>query len=201
MSAETGRVRVDPGSRLEGKPPVARVGPPELALLRAEAAAAFREWARRAETIIPSGTTLDRLGPVLDGDGRCDADAIDNWGEPAHPGHPCFGYLPVVHARGDLTLQGAGRGQGILLVEGDLEVRSDLEFDGLIVIRGRLSWERARAHGAVVLLGDGEAPARVGGGGELGYSECALARALRSAKLVLPHPLAQFSWLEILEEG
>ncbi|NIR46545.1 MAG: hypothetical protein GWN99_19045 [Gemmatimonadetes bacterium] len=200
MIGPAGRVHVDPGSRLEGAPSVATVGP-ELSLLRAEAAAAFQELARSAEIVVPAGTLLDRLRPVVDGAERCDTGEATNWGEPADPGHPCFDYLPIVHARGDLLLQTGGRGQGVLLVEGDLEVRGDLEFHGLIMIQGQLSWQGARSRGAVILLRDDEARARVVGGGELGYSGCALERALRSPKLVSPHPLAQFSWLEILEEG
>ena len=50
---------------------------------------------------------------------RCDTKVETNWGEPTVPGDPCFDYFPIIYHNGNLKLQG-GRGQGILLVEGDL---------------------------------------------------------------------------------
>lgn len=200
MIGDAGNLEVAPGSHVDGRPPVLSVGE-ELELLLAEVRSAFSELAGRADVVLPPGARLDRLGPVLDSAGDCDRELRENWGEPRDPTHPCAAYLPVVYAAGDLTLGTDGRGQGILLVGGDLTVEGEVEFRGLVLVRGDVWWKGGRGSGAVLQLDDEGARFRVGEGGVLRLSECAVERALGSAKLVSPHPLAQFSWLEILEEG
>ena len=60
-----------------------------------------------------------------------------NWGEPHQTGPfaACARHHPVIHSPGDLTLTG-GRGQGTLLVDGDLELGGGFEFVGLVIVRG-----------------------------------------------------------------
>ena len=70
---------------------------------------------------------------------RCDIRDGSNWGEPALRGlHQ--GMLDVFpdHLRQRLAAEDGqpGRGQGLLLVEGDLEIAGDFEFYGLIVAKG-----------------------------------------------------------------
>ena len=50
----------------------------------------------------------------------------------------CQSYFPIIYRNGNLKVQD-GRGQGVLLVEGDLEVRGNFEFTGLVIVRGELS--------------------------------------------------------------
>ena len=45
-----------------------------------------------------------------------------------------YTYAPLLWARGDLELRG-GRGQGILLVDGDLVVSQGAEFHGVVITR------------------------------------------------------------------
>ena len=161
-----------------------------------EAEYAFRELAARSDVELDGGALLDEIAPLIDSDGACARGLPANWGEPLVMGHPCFDYLPVVHVTGDLTIESAGSGQGVLLVQGDLEIRSDFDFYGLLIVLGNLSLARGRILGAALASGG---VVRVGSGAQLSYSSCAVNRTLRTAKLVLPHPLAQFSWLEILE--
>ena len=190
-----GRVIREDGAAIEGEPPVREAGA-GFDNLVAEARRAFHELMVRSDVDYPGGDALDGVGPAVNGRGACDDSVPENWGEPLVPGHPCFTYTPIIHAAGDLSVAGPGRGQGILLVEGDLEIRDGFEFFGLVVVLGDLSLQDARLHGgALAVLGTVE----VGPGGELGLSRCAVRRAVRDAKLVSPHPLAQFSWLEILE--
>ena len=63
-----------------------------------------------------------------------------NWGEPLRSGPyaACAAYFPVIHSNGDLALTG-GRDQGILLVDGDLEIGGALSFHGLVIVLGTLS--------------------------------------------------------------
>jgi hypothetical protein len=128
----------------------------------------------------------------------CDRSAPDNWGEPARPPAvaPCAGYFPVIHATGDLTMAG-GRGQGVLLVDGDLVLTGAAEFDGLVMVRGSLRAVGAggRIRGGVVVTVTGGALAASLEGASITYSGCALAAALREASPARLIP--ERSWSEL----
>jgi len=82
----------------------------------------------------------------------CDWSDPLNWGEPNHGAPmPCTSLLPVIHAPGDLVVSG-GRGQGILLVDGDLVLEGSFEFSGLVIVQGHLWSGVGGAHitGAVI---------------------------------------------------
>ena len=69
---------------------------------------------------------------------ECDTAVPENWGEPNRSnGGPCTGYYPVIHAPSDLVLDG-GRGQGVLVVEGNLTIQNAFEFTGVALVRGAL---------------------------------------------------------------
>lgn len=67
------------------------------------------------------------------------ADGATNWGEPlrVQPGtvQACTTTFPVVHAIGDLRIIG-GRGQGILVVDGRLEIVGPFRYHGIILAAG-----------------------------------------------------------------
>jgi hypothetical protein len=115
-------------------------------------------------------------GPALSG-ATCDTAARDNWGEPRRgvPGTACEERFPVVYVDGDLVLAG-GRGQGILLVRGDLEVSGGAEFVGLVVATGRLRVVEGGGLlvGAALALNGGGEPSSLGGGSAIRLSTCAL---------------------------
>jgi hypothetical protein len=87
------------------------------------------------------------------------------------------------------------------LVEGDLEIDGRFEFFGVVVVRGslRVSGESARLSGALIVFDVALEGSEVTSGARIDLSNCPLRRALRGPKLYLPHPLAEFAWLEILE--
>ena len=58
-----------------------------------------------------------------------------NWGDPSAATSPCAARVPIVHAAGDLTIDG-GLGQGALLVDGHLIIAGPFTFSGQIVARG-----------------------------------------------------------------
>lgn len=79
--------------------------------------------------------------------GQCEP-LPDNWGALAATS-PCHSLLPLVHAAGTLRVE-SGEGRGILVVDGDLVLGGDFRFEGLVVVRGRLTLrDYARVHGAV----------------------------------------------------
>src|SRR4029079_8696030 len=83
----------------------------------------------------------------------CDGSVSTNWGEPNRPGAVvgCQGYYPIIYSASSLHLNGDGYGQGILLVNGDLEINGKFEFYGLIIVRDDLvkSNGTAKIQGAV----------------------------------------------------
>ncbi|MCC6319631.1 MAG: hypothetical protein IT361_18320 [Gemmatimonadaceae bacterium] len=121
--------------------------------------------------------------------GVCDTSDSTNWGEPRGAG-ACARHAPVVHATGDLELRG-GRGQGVLLVEGDLTISGGAEFHGVIVTRDDLRSGRGggRVYGAV-LAGDARPGAGDGteilDGVTLRWSRCAALGALRRWAPLVP---------------
>jgi hypothetical protein len=117
--------------------------------------------------------------PSLDGGGECDAARLDNLGDPGATlgaGAPCNDYFPLVHASGNMRLQG-GAGEGMLIVDGNLTIAGGATFSGVVAVRGvleitELSELRGTALASRVIVHDG---ARVR------YSSCAVERALRGA--------------------
>ena len=128
-------------------------------------------------------------------DEECDTSDQLNWGEPMRSnGGPCTGYFPVIHAPGDLVIAG-GRGQGVLVVDGDLTVGGGFEFYGVVLVRGSLlaSPGGARITGVVSLaLAKSIAPAL--DGLAIDFSRCAARKALLG--LAMPAPLTERSWSE-----
>ncbi len=72
----------------------------------------------------------------------CDRLQPLNMGEPWRNGfatdvEECYPYFPVVHGTAGRTKMAAGsRGQGTLLIDGDLELAGGFEWSGLIIVRG-----------------------------------------------------------------
>ncbi len=133
---------------------------------------------------------------------RCDKSVQTNWGEPALNTDPCFNYFPVIYHQGNLKLQG-GRGQGILLVEGDLTATGGMVFYGPVFVTGTLSTsgnsgQGAKFYGGViagnVALDD---LTKLAGGALVSYSSCALTRALQNS--ATPAMLAERSWVQLYQ--
>jgi hypothetical protein len=119
-----------------GIPPLRADSTVGVVTLSAFGPAGYAGLAARA-TLSPSGV-IGGISPQVGGmPVQCLlADSL-NWGEPhkSGPFAACGGYYPVIHSPGNLTLTG-GRGQGILLVDGDLEVGGGFEFHGLVIVLG-----------------------------------------------------------------
>ncbi len=198
MSDDPGLVQLSGGGQVLGAPPIAAT---DAATVRSEVDRWLRELRRHADITFPGGVTLDKVGPVIDSQGGCDSTVRTNWGAPGATAHPCFDHLPLVHVDGQLRVRGPVAGQGILLVEGDLTLEGGFAFHGVVVARGRLraSGAGTRIYGGALVGNEAPGTNEAVDQAVLRYSGCAVARALEGSKLHLPHPLAEFSWLEILE--
>lgn len=121
--------------------------------------------------------------------------ATSNWGEPLRTSTSiagCYSYFPIIYSTGDLKLDN-GRGQGILLIEGSLQINGNFQWSGLIIIRDKIM----RGNGTPTVFGavmardaainenndDGSA---ILGTANWQYSKCALETALQGSARLLP---------------
>jgi hypothetical protein len=131
---------------------------------------------------------------------KCNKGVETNWGEPNLKTDPCFNYFPIIYHNGDLKLQG-GRGQGILLVEGDLTATGGMVFYGPVYVTGTLSTSGNSGQGAKffggVIAGNVALDdlTKLAGGALVSYSSCAVKRALQGS--ATPSALAERSWAQL----
>lgn len=190
-AADSGRVdtsRCTDGACLRGDPAIQIVEAGPVAPIDD---VGIGELARRATTTLSGGDL--QIGPDLTGRG-CDADNPVNWGDPIASSGPCGRYLPVVYSSGDLGIHG-GQGQVFLIVDGDLVIDGDTDLHGVILVRGRLvAGGDARVRGAVMVANESGTMTVLQGRALVGYSSCAVDRALAAAGL--PAVLDERSWVQ-----
>jgi cytoskeletal protein CcmA (bactofilin family) len=159
----------------------------------------YQSLAATANLTYPGGTLLNGIQPLIVG-GVCQANAVPpNWGEPNHttPAGACDTYFPIIHVLGDLKVT-TGRGQGILLVDGDFTVAGNFSFTGAVVARGGLKMTGTGnkivggVMAASVTVADSVALA---GNTSLLYSSCALQSALSAS--AYPTQAAQRGWVDV----
>lgn len=143
--------------------------------------ATYAQLAARATLVIPSGNyTTDA---VVTG-GNCDKTVLTNWGDGMNPNSPCSNYWPIIHATGTITLNNV-QGQGILLVDGDLNVQGSYQFFGIVIIQGDLKTAgggSTDAHfwGGVMAQNADLSIQNLSGKATLNYSSCAILSALQA---------------------
>lgn len=161
----------------------------------------FEALKDEADIILPGGSYNGMAPSVVDVPPRCDYSQITNWGEPGvagvFPVPQCQNYFPIVLKEGNLQLQD-GRGQGVLLVSGDLMIRGNFEFTGLVIVLGQVETRGTgnKINGALLAsnanLGD---LSSFLGNPEVIYSSCAVSRALSNSATV--EPLGRRSWAQL----
>lgn len=156
----------------------------------------FDSLASQASVHLSGGawqTPAQRIG------GSCDTESTLNWGDPLDPAALCGGYLPIIHVSGDLTLLG-GEGQGILLVDGNLEIAGPYRFSGIVAVRGGIDTPSSSAaatfQGAVFASRVGSA-ALPASGVTIRFSKCTIDRVLRSSGRLIP--MRSRSWKQLFE--
>lgn len=153
-----------------------------------------------ANKIINGTTTFSQINPVVT-NGACDKSALANWGAPIHtsPANPCENYFPIIHAKGStstLKLSGA-RGQGILLVDGDLEISGGFEFYGPVIVRGRIktTGTGGKLNGGVMAANVQLDQNTVLGDATIIYSSCAVEKAIAGS--ANPRRIVHRAWTEV----
>jgi Tfp pilus assembly protein PilX len=131
----------------------------------------------------------------------CDKSGDFNWGEPLRPGDVagCYGYFPIIYSSGSLHLNGNGRGQGILLVNGDLEINGLLDFYGIVIVRDDIlkSNGTAKVTGAVFAanMTVGDPLSWLTGDQDVQYSNCAVQSALSGSAILVR--VTQRHWAQV----
>jgi hypothetical protein len=143
--------------------------------------ATFAQLAARATLTIPPGNyTTD---PVVT-NGVCDKTVLTNWGDGMNPGSLCSNYFPIIHVPGTITLNNT-QGQGILLVDGDLNINGSYQFFGIVIVQGDLKTAgggTTDAHfwGGVMAKNADLSEQNLSGRATLNYSSCSINAVLQA---------------------
>jgi len=142
--------------------------------------ATFAQLAARATITLGGGTY--KTNPRFAG-GLCDKTDLLNWGDGINPLSACGDYFPIIHIAGSATLNG-DQGQGVLLVDGDLNVQGSYQFFGIVIIQGDLKTAgggSTDAHfwGGVLAKNADLSIQNLSGKATLNYSSCSILMALQ----------------------
>ncbi|WP_309669075.1 pilus assembly PilX N-terminal domain-containing protein [Gemmatimonas sp.] len=151
-----------------------------------------------ADITLPAGN----LGPEPVGTATtCDLSSTSNWGEPLRSGNGyiagCTDYFPIIYASGSLQLT-KGRGQGILLVNGDIRLAGNFQWFGLIIARDDITkgngtfdmWGSIMSRNANVNDGND-----IVGNSSFNWSKCAVESALRGSAILTR--TKERSWVQL----
>jgi hypothetical protein len=154
-----------------------------------------------ATKIYPAGYNASTTVPSTVG-GVCNTADTKNWGEPLWPPSAnvaaCHSYFPIIWVQGNLAFS-SGRGQGILLVDGDLNASGGTQFNGLVIVKGKLtsSGGGIKINGAVLIANPtAGANEDVSGSTGVQFSRCALTTALARA-IPRPRLAPQRAWADM----
>lgn len=149
---------------------------------------------------VSAWSNINNTGPSVDGLGGCDESDPFNWGD-INPLGPCGSYFPLIyHAGPTLTIQSGGMGQGMLLVDGTLDLRGSFLFHGIIIVQGTFETQGSgnRIVGAVMASNADLDNQSYVGGSQIQYSSCAVQRSiLNNASLSRARPLDRRSWIDL----
>lgn len=134
VRTDSGLVTTEQNGVVAGSPPV--MTDPSLAdsSFTTFGGATYAQLAARANVTLSGGTIT--TAPVVT-NGACDKSVLTNWGDGDNPTAPCGNYFPIIHITGPATLNGV-QGQGILLVDGNLNVQGSYQFYGIVIVQGEM---------------------------------------------------------------
>ena len=153
----------------------------------------FDDWYDLATKRITGGNR--RVEPSASG-GVCTKADPNNMGAPLAPASACGGYFPIVWVEGNLTINGV-QGQGVLIVNGDLDVQGGFQFYGPVIVKGRLSTQGTGGHfqGGVIAANVNLNQTSILGNAIINFSSCAVARALSMS--APSAPLRSRAWVNL----
>ncbi|HYW30648.1 MAG TPA: pilus assembly PilX N-terminal domain-containing protein [Gemmatimonas sp.] len=139
-----------------------------------------------ADYTIPGGTfSPEPVGTAT----VCDYSATGNWGEPLRAAGAVLGckdYFPIIYSTSSLQLS-KGRGQGILLVNGDVRLNGNFQWNGLIIARDDI----IKGNGTFDMFGsimsrnaNVQDDNSIVGNSSFNWSKCAVESALRGSAVL-----------------
>lgn len=159
------------------------------------------DWNDLIALATKTGFTLTNpdLGPTFNADGSCNTADPENWGDPLSPTSTCGNYFPIIYAPGNLNIN-IGSGQGMLLVDGDLNVQGRFEFYGIVIVRGSLSTQGGGGgsihfRGAVMAANVDLEDNKVAGNAQIQYSSCVVQRVQSASGI--GSQLRSRGWLQL----
>ena len=192
-----GNVSTGGNGDVTGDPPV--VNDPGLAssAFTQFGGATYDQVAAQANVTLGPGTY--KTQPAFTGTGDCDKNNLTNWGDGINPASKCASYFPIIHIAGTATLNG-DQGQGILLVDGDLNVQGSYQFFGITIIQGDLKTAgggSTDAHfwGGVMAKNADLSIQSLSGHATLNYSSCSILSALQATSHI--SMMRQRGWVQL----
>jgi len=148
----------------------------------------YADLARQADITLPAQNFSSTIAPAVSGS-TCNKNVLTNWGSPTDPTGPCGQYFPIIRITGTGATISGQEGQGILLVDGNLNVQGGLQFSGVVIIKGSLKTSGgggtpAHIWGAVMVqdtVSLSDTTNTISGNANLLYSKCAITKALNKA--------------------
>ena len=153
-----------------------------------------------ADIVLPGGHYGSDIQPVGTAT-TCDKSSDYNWGEPTRPGVVvgCYNYFPIIYSQSSLKINGNGYGQGILLINGDLEINGTFEFYGIVIVRDDITKGNGtmKLHGAAFAanLTLADPLSWLTGNQDIQYSNCAIQNALAGSAILIR--VTQRHWAQI----
>jgi len=145
----------------------------------------YAQLAASANITLPAQNFANSIGPVTL-NGSCDMAVLTNWGSPTTPAGPCGNYFPVIRITGTGAIINGQEGQGVLLVDGSLDVQGGFQFYGVVIIKGSIKTSGgggtpAHFWGTVMVqdtVAFSDTTNNISGNANLLYSKCAIVKAL-----------------------
>jgi hypothetical protein len=121
----------------------------------------------------------------------------DNWGEPWDLVPECGDHVPIIYSDGPMHLR-TGRGQGILIVEGDLMIDGNFQFEGVVIVTGKFIMQggtnnnHGKINGSVIVHGNSEGESYLSdidgtsGSALVQWDSCAVEKAMEGNLRIQP---------------
>ena len=141
----------------------------------------YAQLASRADVTLSAQTFSNAIAPATTGS-TCNTNVPTNWGSPTNPTGPCGAYFPIVHITGTDAVISGREGQGVLLVDGSLNVQGGFQFFGVAIIKGALNTGGGANFWGTVVVQDSASVSdttnSLAGNSGIQYSKCAIVKAL-----------------------
>ncbi len=204
VSSDASQVDIKKADHVVGDPPVLEdTAMTATSLLEYGNGVDFETLAAMADKRYPSGESPPMSPAPVTSGGSCDTSQKSNWGDP-QAGNACSAYMPMVFVDGDAHFSN-GRGQGVLLVNGNLQLTGQFEYDGVVIVKGSIQSTGTGNHvNGVVLVNNGAVDLDVddtfmSGSSVIQYSSCSAQNAIAGHMRL--QPIASRSWFDLTAAG